>query len=70
VVVDILDRLVQLDERAAALDREGFIFLQARIGEVHKPGRDFVGALVEIVGELADRGSRFAEVALFVAAAG
>src|SRR5580700_1639866 len=70
VIVDILDRLVQLDERAAAFDREGFVFLQARIGEAHQPGRDLVGALVEIVGELADRGGRFADVALFVAAAG
>jgi hypothetical protein len=68
VIVDILDRLVQLDQRFAPLDRKRFVFLQTRIGEAHKPGRNLVGSLVEIVGELADRGGRFADVALFIAA--
>ena len=70
MVVDILDRLVQFEERAEAFDGERFVFLQAGIGEPHQPDRDFVGAPVEIVGKLADRGGRFAEIAFFVAASG
>jgi len=70
MVVDILDRLVQFDQSLAPLDCERLVFLQAGIGEPHQPDRDFVGALVEIVGKLADRGGRFAEIAFFVAASG
>ncbi len=55
MLVDTFKHLLQLGERTAAIDGKRLVFLQARIGEARKPGRDFVRAFVEIVGELADR---------------
>ena len=63
MIVDGFDRLVQFEERAEAFDGERFVFLQAGIGEAHQPDGNLVGALVEIVGKLADRGGGFAEIA-------
>src|SRR6476620_4242060 len=70
VLVDVFDRLVELGERAAAVNGEGLEFLEAGIGKTGEPDRNLVGALVEIFRELAHRLRRLGDLAAFVAAAG
>lgn len=70
VLVDVFDRLVQLGQGAAAVGGEGLEFLEARVGELRKSGRDIVGVLVEVISKTPDRIGGAADLAVAVAATG